>query len=63
MSTDELTALASLTFNWTRTLNDVWAPARCHVEGLHPEVAADIGRAISEARDGDANPLGIVLQG
>ena len=63
MSTDELAALAALTFNWTRTLNDVWAPARFHVEGLHAEVAHDISRAIAEAAAGDANPLGLVLEG
>jgi len=58
-----LAALAALTFNWTRTLNDVWAPARFHVDGLHAEVAADIRRAIAEADAGAANPLGIVIQG
>jgi hypothetical protein len=63
MSTDELTALAALTFNWTRTLNDVWAPAPFHVEGLHAEVSADIRRALAEADTGAANPLGIVIQG
>jgi hypothetical protein len=63
MSTEELAALASLTFNWTRTLNDVWVPDRFHVEGLHAEVSGDIGRAIAEADKGDANPLGIVIQG
>jgi hypothetical protein len=63
MSTEELAALAALTFNWTRTLNDVWAPARFHVEGLHAEVAHDISRAIAEAATGEANPLGFVLQG
>src|ERR1700743_3162413 len=63
MSTDELAALAALTFNWTRTLNDVWAPARFHVEGLHAEVSEDIRRAIAEASAGPANPLGVVIQG
>jgi len=58
-----LAALAALTFNWTRTLNDVWAPARFHVEGLHAEVSDDIMRAIAEADAGTANPLGIVIQG
>jgi hypothetical protein len=62
-STEELAALAALTFNWTRTLNDVWAPARFHVEGLHTEVSEVIGRSIAEADTGDANPLGIVIQG
>jgi len=63
MSTDELAALAALTFNWTRTLNDVWAPAPFHVDGLHAEVSQDITRAIDEAAAGAANPLGIVIQG
>ena len=63
MSTDELAALAALTFNWTRTLNDVWAPAPFHVEGLHAEVSQDISRGITEADTGAANPLGIVLLG
>ena len=63
MSTEEQAALAALTFNWTRSLNDVWAPARSHVEGLHTEVSEDIRRAIAEADAGDANPLGIVIQG
>jgi hypothetical protein len=58
-----LAALAALTFNWTRTLNDVWGAAPFHVEGLHAEVSADIGQAISEAKAGDYNPLGIVIQG
>ena len=58
-----LAALAALTFNWTRTLNDVWGSAPFHVEGLHAEVSADIGQAISEAKAGDYNPLGIVIQG
>jgi Helicase HerA, central domain len=63
MSTDELTALAALTFNWTRTLNDVWAPAPFHVEGLHAEVSEAIGRSIAEAAQGAANPLGVVIEG
>jgi hypothetical protein len=63
MSNKELAALAALTFNWTRTLNDVWVPASFHVEGLHAEVSADIGQAIAEANVGDYNPLGLVIQG
>src|ERR1700761_6158838 len=63
MSNQELAALAALTFNWTRTLNDVWVPAPFHVEGLHADVSADIGQAIAEANVGDYNPLGIVIQG
>jgi hypothetical protein len=63
VSNDELAALAALRFNWTRTLNDVWAPAPFHVEGLHAEVSHDISRALAEADTGAANPLGIVIQG
>lgn len=37
MDTEELDALAALTFNWTRALHDVWAPSLYHVEGLHAE--------------------------
>jgi Helicase HerA, central domain len=65
MSDEQLTALAALTFNWTRALNDVWAPARYHVDGLHAETAELIVRGIGEAQasiDG-ANPLGLVIQG
>jgi Helicase HerA, central domain len=58
-----LAALAALTFNWTRTLNDVWAPAPFHVDGLHADVAQDIARGIDEAVAGAANPLGLVIQG
>lgn len=58
-----LAALAALTFNWTRTLNDVWTPAPFHVDGLHAEVTRDIARGIAEAADGAANPLGLVIQG
>jgi Helicase HerA, central domain len=63
MSSAELTALGGLTFNWTRTLNDVWAPAPFHVEGLHIEVSEAIGRSITQAAHGAANPLGVVIEG
>jgi hypothetical protein len=63
MSSEELAALAALRFNWTRTLNDVWAPAKFHVEGLHASVADDIRLALGEADAGEANPLGLVIQG
>lgn len=62
MSAGELDALAALRFDWTRTLEDVWAPSPYHVEGLHDEVAELIDRGIDEAHDG-ANPIGIALQG
>lgn len=64
MSTEEeLNALAALTFNWTRALDDVWSHARYHVEGLHTETAELILRGIAEAGADGANPLGIVIQG
>lgn len=63
MSTKELNALAALTFNWTRALDDVWSPARYHVEGLHAETAELIRRGIGEAGAAGANPLGVVIQG
>src|SRR5450756_1692128 len=63
MSTDELTALAELTFNWTRALDDVWTDQRYHVEGLHAVTADLIRKGIREAGRADARPLGIVIQG
>ena len=63
MSTEELTALAALTFNWTRALDDVWTEQRYHVEGLHAETADLIRKGIREAAVDDARPLGIVIQG
>jgi hypothetical protein len=64
MSTDELSALRALTFNWTRALEEVWAPSPYHVDGLHGEVAELIRRGIGDARNGaGANPLGVVLRG
>lgn len=63
MSTEELNALAALTFNWTRALDDVWAPSPYHVEGLHADAAGLIQRGIDEARAGETRPLGLVLLG
>jgi hypothetical protein len=63
MSTKELNALAALTFNWTRALDDVWSSARYHVEGLHAETAELIRRGIGEASAEGANPLGVVIRG
>jgi hypothetical protein len=63
MSTDDLTALAALTFNWTRALDDVWTDQRYHVEGLHAVTADLIRKGIREAGPDDARPLGIVIQG
>jgi Helicase HerA, central domain len=65
MNEEERRALGSLTFNWTSALEDVWRPARYHVEGLHAEAASLIRQGIEEATAGTerANPLGLPLQG
>ncbi|MCL2583017.1 MAG: ATP-binding protein [Streptosporangiales bacterium] len=60
---DDLAALAALTFNWTRALDDVWAPVRYHVEGLHADAANMIMRGIGEADADESRPLGVVIQG
>ncbi len=63
MSTEELTALAALTFNWTRALDDVWTDLSYHVDGLHAETADLIRAGIGEASADSSRPLGIVIQG
>src|SRR3984885_14158019 len=63
MSSEELTALAGLTFNWTRALDDVWTDQRYHVDGLHAVTAALIGSGIRAVPADGARPLGIVIQG
>src|ERR1017187_3017426 len=64
MNAEELTALEALQFDWTRALEDVWAPSRYHVEGLHAETAGLIRRGIGEAQASNGpNPLGIAIQG
>lgn len=65
MNEDERRALKALTFNWTSALEDVWRPARYHVEGLHAEAASLIRQGIQEATASTerANPLGLPLQG
>src|SRR5215469_10836087 len=61
---EELNALASLTFNWTRSLEEVWAPCPYHVDGLHAGIAAQIRRGIGEAQASTGiNPLGVTIQG
>ena len=61
--TSELDALGGLTFNWTRSEQDVWAPPPYHVDGLHRQTAELIRQGIGEAAAGTANPLGIAIQG
>jgi hypothetical protein len=60
---EELTALAALSFNWTRALDDVWTDLRYHVDGLHAETADLIRAGIGEAGADSSRPLGIVIQG
>ena len=60
---EELTALAALTFDWTRALDDVWTDQRYHVDGLHAVTAALIGSGIRAIAADGARPLGIVVQG
>jgi len=64
MTSENLNALTTLTFNWTRALQDVWAPTPYHVEGLHAETAGLLAQGIGEASaDGTEPPLGIVIRG
>src|ERR1700748_3265848 len=65
MNDEERRALGSLTFNWVSALEDVWRPARYHVEGLHAEAPTQIRQGMGEATASTerANPLGLPLQG
>jgi hypothetical protein len=63
MSTEELAALAALTFDWTRALDDVWTDLSYHVDGLHAETSDLILAGIGEAGTDSSRPLGIVIQG
>src|ERR1700733_9581984 len=63
MSTEELSALAALTFNWTQALDDVWTDLSYHVDGLHAETANLIRAGIGEASADSSRPIGIVIQG
>src|ERR1700733_1687181 len=64
MSSEELRALETLTFNWTRDLKDVWSPCGYHIEGLHPQATRIVRQGISEAiTSPESNPLGIALLG
>jgi hypothetical protein len=61
---EELNTLGALTFNWTRSLEEVWAPCPYHVDGLHAGIAAQISRGIGEAKASTGiNPLGVTIQG
>ncbi|UWZ40687.1 ATP-binding protein [Dactylosporangium roseum] len=59
-----LKALAHLQFNYAPTKNDVWHPARFHVEGLHGQIITTILDGLSAAeRSVDASPIGVAVQG
>src|SRR6202789_4422228 len=63
MRTEELSALAALTFIWTQALDDVWTDLGYHVDGLHAETADLIRAGIGEASADSSRPIGIVIQG
>ncbi|MEV7227244.1 ATP-binding protein [Polymorphospora sp. NPDC051019] len=64
MTESMLKALAHLQFNYTPTKNDVWHPARFHVDGLHPGVvAAVLDGVLAAERSTDASPIGVAVQG
>ncbi|HVT67932.1 MAG TPA: hypothetical protein VHF26_09305, partial [Trebonia sp.] len=44
-------------------LDDVWAPVRYHVEGLHSHATDMIMKGVSEADADESRPLGVVIQG
>ncbi|MDT4991081.1 MAG: hypothetical protein QOH97_973 [Actinoplanes sp.] len=64
MTTEQLRALQSLSFDQTQNEDDIWSPADFHVDGLHPEVEVSVRQRLVEA---DArprhNPVGLVIQG
>lgn len=62
--TDQLAALATLSFDWADTPDHVWRDSPYHVDGLHADVAMAIDVGIRDARVSDGpSPIGLVLQG
>ncbi|WIY07552.1 DUF87 domain-containing protein [Amycolatopsis mongoliensis] len=61
---DELTALATLRFDWADTPDHVWRDSPYHVDGLHADAldALDTGIRDAIASDGPS-PIGLVLRG
>ncbi|MEU0517754.1 DUF87 domain-containing protein [Streptosporangium sp. NPDC006007] len=64
MTGRELEALATLKLNYAQVPDDVWRPARFHVEGLHRHTAHVLLGGLAEAGESqDASPIGVVVQG
>lgn len=64
MTGRDLEALAALKFNYAQVPDDVWRPARFHVEGLHRHPAHVLLGGLAEAGESpDASPIGVVVQG
>ncbi len=62
--TDELTALATLRFDWADTPDHVWMDSPYHVDGLHADALAALDTGIRDAVASDGpSPIGLVLRG
>jgi hypothetical protein len=61
---DELTALATLSFDWADTPDHVWHDSPYHVDGLHGDALAAINTGIRDASGSEGpSPIGLVLRG
>ncbi|WP_290057601.1 helicase HerA domain-containing protein [Amycolatopsis solani] len=61
---DELTALATLRFDWADTPDHVWRDSPYHVDGLHDDALAALDTGIRDAVASDGpSPIGLVLRG
>ncbi|WP_372664853.1 helicase HerA domain-containing protein [Amycolatopsis kentuckyensis] len=61
---DELTALATLRFDWADTPDHVWRDSPYHVDGLHADALAALDTGIRDAVASDGpSPIGLVLRG
>lgn len=61
---DELTALATLRFDWADTPDHVWLDSPYHVDGLHADALAALDTGIRDAVASDGpSPIGLVLRG
>lgn len=64
MNEEEYHALASIQFSSALTPDEIWSPLSHHVDGLHPQVAAVVERAVRRATAHPRrSPTGLVLQG
>ncbi|WP_329047046.1 DUF87 domain-containing protein [Amycolatopsis sp. NBC_01488] len=61
---DELTALATLRFDWADTPDHVWRDSPYHVDGLHADALAALDTGIRDASASEGpSPIGLVLRG